>query len=398
MDDLIARVPAACRGITYKDGGLNKSDIQKILKHIGLPYANGNREKLLLSLCQKTEKMQFLLSGKPAHKYICHPIAFVQYIDICWFHASAVALFLSDDSRNYMWNTLFIFEKNTRKPIALRPHDYPVHIALVLEMIRRSLELSYDSIYLYKGAKLHKDSVNITKCSKGIFDLICYLDNDWCGGEIDLDKRRKNTFEGGYTIRLMRDLSRYLPFNIVFPDEDEEVDAFVGSSEGHAVAYYLCEGTWRMFDNERSDTVIDIDLHGKVKNLRNVFDRTDLGPFEDTIAIKFDRSSVEPEYHEANTCDPVYRMYRFIESFTNIDTLWLLDDVIFKYPWQLNDIFGSASCDHTPMMKRLINDRYNMLYAEMQRQAYVKRAERTNSILREKLDELETKSSELEID
>jgi len=219
MDDLINRIPFACKGKTYKDGGLNKSDIQKILKHIGMPYAKGNREQLLATLCQPSEKIQLLLSGKPTPRYICHPKAFVQHIDICWFHASAVSIFLSDDSRTYMWNKVFVFEKNTRKPIGLVPHDYPIHIALVLEMIRRSLELSYDIVF--DNLRRFETKSYINKCSKAIFELICYLNEDWCA-ETDPELRRQTDNGGGYASRLMYDLSQHLPFDMT--DDDDEVD------------------------------------------------------------------------------------------------------------------------------------------------------------------------------
>ena len=198
----------------------------------------------------------------------CQPDAFVQNVDLCWFHAASVALLFSNASHKFLWNTIFTYDKTSQIPIQLQQCTAIKPAAvLALEIMRRSLELSMKQSAATKPVSGRTLSpalattgrrMSINLCTKGTLDIICSLSN-WCLSSTT-HQGQERTQLGGYADRLLDDLQVILPMTVTrsygkdskfsTPSDAIIVRYETKTGGGHFITLFKCNDTWRYFNNE----------------------------------------------------------------------------------------------------------------------------------------------------
>jgi hypothetical protein len=405
MSDLILRVPKTCdRGSSYEKGGLNVEHIQMILHELNLS-TDGDRTELIDRLCKNRSRVTDIglderappprmtiggveIAMAPVFKLTpnCQPRAFVQKLDLCWFHASSVAMFFSDMSRTSLWPLLFNFHPKTMIPLSLRETSMPPTNVLILEMIRRAIELSEQQETIGRSRR-----ASIDMCTRGSFDMVCSV-SPWCSKKTTHEGRAMMGSEyigGGHSAAMLKSFSTEFPDNIMTYQEvkygqdlDNMVDSFVVSyspqghgRKGHAVAFYMCNGKWYFYDNNSPDvpfgTLASLSPLYATDNPSDIIDKSPLSGQSDTIkniiGLSFTAKSASIVYATnyltipLERCNKVINLVNFIGAISNADTLRTFMSLLQTHPVAFSNIFGLDESEQ--IMNRLIADKLSALDA-----------------------------------
>lgn len=403
LPDLIARLPQACDGKSWAAGGLNVIHLKQILTSRGLSTA-GKKQDLIQRVCAEigTDKPANprpvpapkpepvpgpalpLAACKDQTCPTCQPKAFVQHNDLCWFHASSVALLFSDASRKTLWNRLFRYRKESGMdiPVQLKPQKgADTAIYLALEIMRRSAELSvYQQMYdLERAAKVPKRDRrrnrrgSIMVCSYGTYNVICSL-ADWCVDRTTHEGRTKST--GGYAEGFMESFDKLGGIRILYSDTGKfrtPTDSFVIRYDtpggGHFVCVYKCNGYWYLFNNadiEDEDmpfAPVKASEKAGTKDCKSLVQKLGYGnkPNLSYWAVDFTGHAVAPEYvpkeqdipAELYGCNLLVRFNRFLDVLPR-KNLHDIAQLFENHQRSFNTIFGfdATEADDTELIIR----------------------------------------------
>lgn len=368
--ELEARLPFACQGKTWAMGGLNITHLRTLCNRKRLNN-NGNREMLIMRLCSTQTPVPI---NESSDCMTCQAHGFAQTVDLCWFHASSVALLFPDQSRKTVWNSLFKFDANGDIPIELRKvkPEYNLATVLTFEIMRRGLELSIIQNFgvdnITKPQLVRRDSIML--CSIGTYDIICSLSN-WCCDKTSQEGRTSRS--GGNTARFLNEIAPALGVNVDYikytSDRkfNNKVQSFImiylrEIGDRHAVTIFLCKGYWHYFDNndmktDMLNTYIDRKLYYKAtpenKNgtCYPLSILKGLGMTEPTRSIYYglsfpkrtiQRTYVSPKWvvpTDLTKCNRLVRLNRFLRVLTKnqVNELWL---IVQSHPNAFKNIFN----------------------------------------------------------
>lgn len=312
---------------------------------------------------------------------------FNQHIGVCWADAAITALFLSDGGREILWPEIFKFTQEEyhehefivpRQLKTFEENQVLNRYIVLLELIRKSIEVSYDR-YNVHIINAHKKRTNyIQRCDKAINDMICGMDWVLCNANDKYGYMAKESGKfqkigglGGYSHILVEKLIEGFPgkvslhnistpldkFNMnwsrgvqlvaqmrehIYDRKNRSDGAYLFSfnrdSEltGHAVCVIKINGKWSVFDNDAttSGKSTFVSVEGGRRNipdfllkLYNLGNGENAGNF---FAIKFNMNRpLEPEIIDRselsyNPFNKTYNMYNnFINSLSPLGKIWV---------------------------------------------------------------------------
>lgn len=264
----------------------------------------------------------------------CNLNVFNQVLNICWFQASIVALFLCDEGRDIIWRQLYEMEKHGDYyvPRKLQLGKGRRRLSLAHELIRQNIEISMDTML---SAKPLPDQLiplqrqqSARACDIGMQHLLFmdYVEPD-----------------GGCPIQFLEDITKGLK-GITFEvhHEVDTVFSFTSSAfilsfiniddYAHVVCFFRCRSRWYFYDNEGAqgeNLYLPLPVYEKQYTVTELLSHvTTIAVSQllevDIIAIDFEYPDIVPiiEYNDIGAS----KVANYLTSLTKDELYYFIDN------------------------------------------------------------------------